>query len=249
VRQGTTAVQHESAAPLRPPTAPVLAEAAALDTAVPRRDPPPPLGDRLVGPWLGPRQLLAAWLVGRHAARPLRERQGQEAQRLEEPAPGGAGRGRRGGQALGLGAVALGSAQQEEDEQGMDSQDRFPRGLFFLAALTWGLCRRGVGADDPPFCPGMGHRGRPGGAAGTGTPGVGSSSPRGVPTVAAAAAETPRRCARAGRERGGASPRVRNAASSAGSRTCASMGGRCSGPGRTNAHAPPRAQRFAERPA
>ena len=42
----------------------------------------------------------------------------------------------------------------------------------------------------------------------------------GVTTVAASASETPQRCASAVRERAGASPRVRSAASRAGRSTC-----------------------------
>ena len=55
-------------------------------------------------------------------------------------------------------------------------------------------------------------------AAGMATMG-GSSSASGVTTVAASASETPKRCASALRERAGASPRARSAASSAGTRT------------------------------
>src|SRR5262252_3909661 len=62
------------------------------------------------------------------------------------------------------------------------------------------------------------NRGAAGPAAGMGTTGVGSSA-SGVTTVAAAASETPSRCARAERERAGASPRVRSAASNTGNRT------------------------------
>src|SRR6516165_6397184 len=62
------------------------------------------------------------------------------------------------------------------------------------------------------------NRGAAGTAAGMGTTGAGSSS-SGVTTVAAAASETPRRWARAERERAGASPRVRSAASNTGNRT------------------------------
>src|SRR4029450_12387825 len=62
------------------------------------------------------------------------------------------------------------------------------------------------------------NRGEAGAAAGTGATGAGSSSSEAV-TVAGSASETPRRWARAVRERAGASPRVRNAARSAGKRT------------------------------
>src|SRR5439155_19422065 len=63
-----------------------------------------------------------------------------------------------------------------------------------------------------------GKRGEEGAAAGKVARGVGSSSSEPT-TVAASASTTPSRWARAVRERVGASPRVRRAASSAGRRT------------------------------
>jgi hypothetical protein len=74
------------------------------------------------------------------------------------------------------------------------------------------LCSRVLGADDAPFGAIMGQRGDAR-ARGTG-------SSRGVTTVAASASETPSRCARAVRERAGASPRVRKAVRRVGRRTC-----------------------------
>src|SRR2546427_11661542 len=99
-------------------------------------------------------------------------------------------------------------AQKENREQGMHQQDVFYRMVLFLAAITVRLFSRVLGADDAPFRPVMGKRGDTGAAAGTATAGAGASS-SGTTTVAASASETPRRCARAVRERAGASPRVR----------------------------------------
>jgi hypothetical protein len=115
-------------------------------------------------------------------------------------------------------AAAVGVAQKEDREQGIDEQDIFYRMVFFLAAITCGLLRRVLGADDTPFGAVMGKRGETGAAAGTVATGAGSSS-SGVTTVAAAASETPKRCASAVRERAGASPRVRSAVSRTGRRT------------------------------
>jgi hypothetical protein len=81
--------------------------------------------------------------------------------------------------------------------------------VFVLAALTRGLFNRVWGADDPSFRPVMGTRG----ASGVATS-AGSSSNES--TTEAAASEAPSRWARAVRERAGASPRVRRAASSGG---------------------------------
>src|SRR5919108_89666 len=111
-------------------------------------------------------------------------------------------------------AAAVGVTQKENDEGGIDQQDIFYRVVFFLAAITRGLFKRVLGADDPPFRAVMGKRGDAG-AADTGA----GSSVSGVSTVAASASETPSRCARAVRERVGASPRARKAASRAGKRT------------------------------
>src|SRR2546425_10163076 len=110
--------------------------------------------------------------------------------------------------------AAIGVAQKEDEEQGVDEEHIFSRMVFFLAAITRGLFSGVLGADNAPFRPVMGTRGEAG-AAGTVATGAGSSS-SGATTVAASASETPSRRARALRERAGASPRVRRAANSAG---------------------------------
>src|ERR1043166_3917281 len=114
--------------------------------------------------------------------------------------------------------AAVGVAQKEDDEESIDEQDIFDGVILFLPALTVRLCRRVLGADDAPFGAVMGKRGEAGAAAGMGATGAGSSS-SGTTTVAASASETPRRWARAERERAGASPRVRRAVSSTGRST------------------------------
>jgi hypothetical protein len=216
--QGTTEFHHQIADTRLPQADPVFDDAAALDTAVDMLDPPPPLVQRLMNHVLLQRELLAAWLLGRHEDLHLGQRKRQEAQILQEPAPRGPGRRRRVGNRLLMDAAAGGVAEEEDDEQGMHSQDVFDRVVFFLAALTCRLCSRALGADDPPFRPVVGTRGDAGATAGTATIGGGSSA-RGVTTVAASASETPKRWASAVRERAGAAPRARRAASSAGSRT------------------------------
>jgi hypothetical protein len=113
-----------------------------------------------------------------------------------------------------MGTAAVGVAQKEDDEQGIDEQDIFDRVISFLAAITRFLFSSVLGADEAPFRPVMSKRGDIGGAA----TGAGSSA-SGVTTAAAAASVTPSRCARALRERAGASPRVRSAASSTGRST------------------------------
>jgi hypothetical protein len=50
-----------------------------------------------------------------------------------------------------MGAAAVGVAEEEDEEQGIDQQDIFYRVVFFLAAITFGLFSRVLGADDAPF--------------------------------------------------------------------------------------------------
>jgi hypothetical protein len=101
--------------------------------------------------------------------------------------------------------------EKEDDERGIHEQDIFDGVVLFLAAITLGLFRRVLGADNPPLGAVMGKSGDAGAVA----RGTGSSS-RGGMTDAASASETPSRWARAVRERAGASPRVWSAARSAG---------------------------------
>src|SRR5262245_40896240 len=115
--------------------------------------------------------------------------------------------------------AAVGVAQKEDDAQGLDAPDLFDGVVLFLAAITRGLLRRGLGADDAPFGPVMGKRGEAGAAAGMGAPGAGASS-SGTTTGATSASEPPRGWARAVRARAGAAPRALSAASRAGQRTC-----------------------------
>jgi hypothetical protein len=113
---------------------------------------------------------------------------------------------------------AVGVAQKEDRERGIDQQDVFHRMVFFLAAITRGLFNRVLGADDASFGAVMGKRGDAGTVVGRASPGTASSS-RGMTTGTASPSETPKRCARAVRERVGASPRARRAANNAGKRT------------------------------
>jgi hypothetical protein len=121
------------------------------------------------------------------------------------------------GDVLVMDTAAIGVAQKEDREQGIDEQDIFDRVVFFLAAITLLLFSRVLGADNPSFGPIMGKRGDTD-AVGPVATGISASS-SGVTTVAAAASKIPSRCARAVRERAGASPRARSAPNSAGKRT------------------------------
>src|SRR5262249_37431776 len=156
--------------------------------------------------WLLQRQLLDTGLLRRPEDLHLGQRERQEAQILQQPAPSRQGIRGRLGDALGMEAAAIGVTEKKDDEQGIDQQDKFDRMVLFLTAITRFLFSRVLGADDAPFRPVMGKRGEADGA----TPGAASSA-SGAPTVAASASEPPSRWARAVRERAGASPRVRSA--------------------------------------
>src|SRR5262244_2952524 len=112
-----------------------------------------------------------------------------------------------------MGAAAIRVAQKEDEKQRIDEQDVFDRMVSLLTAITRFLFSRVLGADNASFGPVMGKRGASGVATGAG------SASRASTTAAASASVTPRRWASAVRERAGASPRARHAASSAGRRT------------------------------
>src|SRR5256885_6463805 len=65
VVQGTTEFHHEITDPLLPQAEAVFDDATTLDTTIDMLDPQPTLVQRLVRPLLLPRELLAAWLLGR----------------------------------------------------------------------------------------------------------------------------------------------------------------------------------------
>jgi len=112
-----------------------------------------------------------------------------------------------------MGAAAIRVTEKKDEEQGIDEQDIFHGVVFFLAAITLFLFKRVLGADDASFGPIMGKRGASSVATGAG-------SSFNEPTMEAASAfETPSHWAKDVRERAGASPRVRRAASRAGRRT------------------------------
>jgi hypothetical protein len=62
--------------------------------------------------------------------------------------------------------AAIGVAQKEDREEGVDQQDIFDGVILFLAAITVGLFSRVLGADDASFGPVMGKRGDPDAAVG-----------------------------------------------------------------------------------
>ena len=86
--QGTAEFHHQIADTFFPQAEAVFDDATTLDTAVDMLDPQPPLVERLVRSLLRQRELLAAWLLGRHEDLHLGQRERQKAQILQQPAPG-----------------------------------------------------------------------------------------------------------------------------------------------------------------
>ena len=143
--QGTAEFHHEIADALLPQADPVFHNATTLDAAVDMLDPQPPLVERLVGQVLLQGQLRTAWLLRRHEDLHLRERERQEAQILQQPTPS---RERVGGglrDAQIMDTAAVGVAQKEDDEQGIDEQDIFDGVVLFLAAITSLSVQQGLG--------------------------------------------------------------------------------------------------------
>jgi len=85
--QGTAEFHHQIPDALLPQTHPVFHDATALDTASDVLDAQPPLVECLVRPLVLPRELLAAGFLHWHEDCHLRERERQETQILQEPAP------------------------------------------------------------------------------------------------------------------------------------------------------------------
>src|SRR5438093_780321 len=90
-------------------------------------------------------------------------------------------------------AAATGITEKENREQGIDEQDIFYGVVLFLAAITLGLLRRGVGADDAPVGPCMGKRGSAGGGSDRRQPGARACVPHRAATPPYALGTPPRR--------------------------------------------------------
>src|SRR6266852_3831057 len=109
-------------------------------------DPQPTLVQRLVGYLLLQRQLLAAGFLGRHEDLDLGQRERQEAQVLQQPAPRGQGIRRRVGNGLVMDTTSIGVAEEKDEEQRIDQENIFYRVVLFLPAITVRLFSRVLGA-------------------------------------------------------------------------------------------------------
>jgi hypothetical protein len=198
-----------------PEAADVVDDAATLDATDDVLDAHASMGDAPIRRLLRACELVSSRLPGRHDDFHPVEREGQEAEILEQPAP--RRQGIRGGieHALIVGTARIGLTQKEKREYGVDQQYFFHRMAFFLAARIARLLSRILGPLDAPFGPIVAKRG----VVGTGTAVTVGRSPGGRvavgPTMAAATASaTPRRVANAVKDRVGASPSARSVARS-----------------------------------
>jgi hypothetical protein len=130
----TTECHHQIADALLPQTDAVLHNPTALDTAVDMLDPQPTLMQGLVGQVLLPCQFLGAWLLGRHEDVHLRERERQEAQILQQPAPGRSGVGCRVGNGLIMDMAAVGVTAEEDRQQDIHEQN-----ILIVWSYIWAL--------------------------------------------------------------------------------------------------------------
>ena len=89
--QGTTEFHHEIADAFFPQADAIFDDTTTLDTTIDMLDPQPTLVQRLVRELLLQTQLLATGFLRRYEDLHLREREGQEAEILQQSTPGGQG--------------------------------------------------------------------------------------------------------------------------------------------------------------
>jgi len=209
-----TADLHDQISDTRlPEAADVVDNAATLDAADDVLDAHASTGDAPIRSLLCACELASSRLPGRHDDFHPVEREGQEAEILEQPAP--RRQGVRGGigHALIVGTARRGLTQKEKREYGVDQQHVFHRVAFFLAAIIARLLSRILGTLDAPFGAVVAKRG-----AAVRSPGV-DGSLVGTTNAVASASAIPRRLASSVTDRVGASPSVRSVARSTTKRT------------------------------
>ena len=213
--QRTADFHHQIADARLPEAVGVVDDTTALDTAVDVLDTHATARDPPIGGFLRPREGPAPGLLGGHDDLDVVEREGQEAEILEQPAARGQGIRRGIGHPFVMGAARVGVAQEEERQRRIDQQHIVHRMAFFLATITARLLKRVLGALDTSFRPIVAERGER--VAGGSTRGAGFSG--GTIRAVASASVTPRRWANACKDRLGASPRGCRVACSTTSRT------------------------------
>ena len=118
--ESTTDFHHEITDALLPQADPVFDDATALHTAVDMLNAQSTIVQGLIGQLLCQGELLAAWCLRRHEDLDLGEGERQEAQILQQPTSCGQGIRRRVRNGLIMSAAAIGVAQKEDEEQGID---------------------------------------------------------------------------------------------------------------------------------
>jgi hypothetical protein len=217
---GTADFHDRISDPRLPEAADVVDDAAALDAAVDMLNAHAPTSEAPIRRFLRLRERLSSWLPGWHEGLHLIERERQEAQLLEPPAP--RRQGIRGGirDAFIVDTARLGLTQKENREPSIDQQHVVDRVALFLAAITARVLSRILGALEAPFGPIVAERGEAGTAAdAVDRATVGGDSSVGPTMAAALASAMSRRWAIAVNDRVGASPRVRSVARSTTKRT------------------------------
>ena len=196
----------------------VVADAAALDAAVDVLEAHTPAGDPPMRGFRRAREGPAPRLLRRHHHLHLVEREGQEAEILDQAAPRGQGVRGRLGHPLIRGAPGRGRTQTKDRQRGVDQPHVFDRVILLRAAITARRLSRMLGTPEAPcgpLRPKRGERGAgPGPAAGAG------SCSGGTTRAVASASATLRRVANAATDRLGASPRARSVARRTTTRTC-----------------------------
>jgi hypothetical protein len=210
--QRTTDFHNEITDACLPEAADVVDDAAALDTAVDVLDAHTSAGDAPIRAFLRAREGPAPWLPRRHDHLHLVERERQEAEILEQPAP--RGQGVRGGlgNPLVVGTARVGLTQKEDQEHGVAQEHVVDHVVLFLAAIIARLLSRILGALDAPFGPIVPKRGEAGAGAAVGRSHTLGGSAVGLTMAVASASVTPRRLASSVTNRVGASPSARSVA-------------------------------------
>jgi hypothetical protein len=185
-------------------------EAAACDAAVDVLEARTPAGNPPIRGFVLAREGPAPRLLRRPDPHHLVEREGQEAEILEQAAARRQRvRGRR-GNALIMSAPGIRLTQTEDRERGSDPQHVLHRVACCLATRTARLRSRMLGALEAPFGPIVPNRGEGGAGAGTAADAGGGAG--GTAMAVASASATPRRVANSAPDRLGASPRGRSVA-------------------------------------
>ena len=206
---------HDQVADARlPQAAGIMDDAAALDATVDVLNAHAATRDASIRGFWAAREGSATWLAGRHDDLDVVEREGQEAQILEQSTACGSGIGGRLSNPLVVDTPLIRLTQEEDGEHGVDQQHVFDRVALFLAAIIARLLSRILGTPNAPFgaiVPKRGEAGACAGAAAGESDTLGGSCTE-TTSAFASTSVTPRRVANSVTDRVGASPSARSVA-------------------------------------